>query len=124
MMWKRCDVRLHYFPLLADHKRRLDSKPKVIHRWVTRAVSRPERHADIGVHVATDNVSSRKPPQPVYLVPEPLIDSEEAAAIIKIHPKTLQRLARQKLIRGVRIGTHWRFRASEIEAWYQQKIAN
>lgn len=74
--------------------------------------------------MATDNVSSRKPPQPVYLVPEPLIDSEEAAAIIKIHPKTLQRLARQKLIRGVRIGTHWRFRASEIEAWYQQKIAN
>ena len=54
--------------------------------------------------------------------PEALLNSDEAAAIMNIHPKTLQRLARQRLIRGVRIGTHWRFRASEIEAWYQQNI--
>jgi excisionase family DNA binding protein len=77
-----------------------------------------------GMPMAEQDVTERKPPQSVYCVPEPLIDSEEAAAIIKIHPKTLQRLARQKLIRGVRIGTHWRFRASEIEAWYQQKISS
>ena len=32
--------------------------------------------------------------------PEPLLDSEEAAAIMKIHPKTLQRFARQGRSRG------------------------
>jgi excisionase family DNA binding protein len=65
----------------------------------------------------------RKPPVSSNFVPERLLDSEEAAAIIRIHPKTLQRLARQKIIRGIQIGTHWRFRASEIEAWYQDKLA-
>jgi excisionase family DNA binding protein len=71
-----------------------------------------------------EHVPLRKPPTSVATyVPEPLIDSEEAAAIIKVHPKTLQRLARQKLIKGVQIGTHWRFRASDIEAWYQEKLA-
>jgi excisionase family DNA binding protein len=87
--------------------------------------------------VATDHelpLSIRKPAERVamgaatvavasFSRPEPLLNSDEAAAIMNIHPKTLQRLARQRLIRGVRIGTHWRFRASEIEAWYQQKIA-
>ena len=72
--------------------------------------------------MANENVTERKPPQAAGSVLERLLDSEEAAAIIKIHPKTLQRLARQKHIRGVQIGTHWRFRASEIEAWYQQKL--
>jgi hypothetical protein len=37
-----------------------------------------------------------------------------AAALILIHPKTLQRYARKGLIPGVRVGKLWRFRASEI----------
>ena len=72
--------------------------------------------------MAPEQAIARKAPQSVVTSPERLLDSEEAAAIIKVHPKTLQRLARQKIIRGVQIGTHWRFRASEIEAWYQQKL--
>ena len=44
---------------------------------------------------------SSRPPKlpPLSEVPERLIDSEEAAAIIGIHPKTLQRYARRGLIR-------------------------
>ena len=45
---------------------------------------------------------------------EPLLDSERAAALILIHPKTLQRYARMGLIPGVRVGKLWRFRASDI----------
>lgn len=66
---------------------------------------------------------ARKPPVNEKLVPEPLLDSAEAAAIIKIHPKTLQRLARNGQIRGVQVGRLWRFRGSEIENWIQQKLA-
>lgn len=48
---------------------------------------------------------------------EPLLDSDEAAALLKIHPKTLQRMARRGEIPGIQIGKLWRFRASELSAW-------
>ena len=49
--------------------------------------------------------------------PEPLLDTDEAAAMIKIHPKTLQKLARHGGIRGIRVGKLWRFRVSDIQHW-------
>jgi hypothetical protein len=45
---------------------------------------------------------------------EPLLDSEQAAALIRIHPKTLQRYARTGLVSGLRVGKLWRFRASDL----------
>jgi excisionase family DNA binding protein len=53
---------------------------------------------------------------------EPLLDSEEAAAMLKIHPKTLQRLARSGEISAVQIGKLWRFRASSLNAWLVQRM--
>ena len=50
-------------------------------------------------------------------VPEPLLDTVEAAAVMKIHPKTLQKLARRGNIHGIRVGKLWRFRSSDIQAW-------
>jgi len=52
---------------------------------------------------------------------EPLLDSDEAAALLKIHPKTLQRMARIGEIYGIHIGKLWRFRASDIEKWIRSK---
>ncbi len=57
-------------------------------------------------------------------IPEPLLDTVEAASIMKIHPKTLQKLARSGVIRGIHIGKLWRFRASEIEQWIQRQLAS
>ena len=45
---------------------------------------------------------------------EPLLDSDRAAAIIQVHPKTLQRYARNGIVQGVRVGKLWRFRASDL----------
>ena len=45
---------------------------------------------------------------------EPFLDSEQAAALVRIHPKTLQRLARIGRVHGYRIGKLWRFRASDL----------
>jgi excisionase family DNA binding protein len=56
--------------------------------------------------------------------PEPLIDTEEAAAIIGIHPKTLQKMARRGQIRGVHVGKLWRFRASTIDEWIARELAS
>lgn len=54
---------------------------------------------------------------------EPLLDSDEAAALLKIHPKTLQRMARNGEITGIHIGKLWRFRASDLENWIKGRIA-
>jgi excisionase family DNA binding protein len=54
---------------------------------------------------------------------ERLLDSEEAAALLKIHPKTLQRMARNREIAGVQIGKLWRFRASVLNQWLEEKLA-
>ena len=66
----------------------------------------------------------RKPVTVVRELPEPLLDSDEAASIMKIHPKTLQKLARKGIVRGVHIGKLWRFRASEIEQWIERQLAS
>lgn len=54
---------------------------------------------------------------------EPLLDSDEAAALLKIHPKTLQKLARSGEIDAIQIGKLWRFRASALNRWLE-KIAS
>jgi excisionase family DNA binding protein len=54
---------------------------------------------------------------------ERLLDSDEAASLLKIHPKTLQKLARKGEIIGVQIGKLWRFRASVLNDWLERKLA-
>jgi excisionase family DNA binding protein len=55
---------------------------------------------------------------------EPLLDSNEAAELLKIHPKTLQRMARRGEIPSIQIGKLWRFRSSELNAWARGIIAH
>jgi excisionase family DNA binding protein len=52
---------------------------------------------------------------------ERLLDSDEAAHLLRIHPKTLQRMARNRVINGVQIGKLWRFRASALNEWLSGK---
>ena len=71
-----------------------------------------------------NSVGARKKPPASVLLPEPLIDSEQAAAIIGIHPKTLQKMARAGEIKAVHVGKLWRFRASNIEEWINGRLAS
>jgi excisionase family DNA binding protein len=54
---------------------------------------------------------------------EPLLDSNEAAELLRIHPKTLQRMARKGEIPAIQIGKLWRFSTSSLLLWQQQKLA-
>ena len=54
---------------------------------------------------------------------ERLLDSTEAAALLRIHPKTLQRMARSGRIAGVQIGRLWRFRASVLNSCLTRKAS-
>ena len=56
-----------------------------------------------------------------FCVPEfePLLNSEQAAELLQIHHKTLQKLARRGEIRATHIGKLWRFRVSDLNAWVE-----
>ena len=43
---------------------------------------------------------------------EPLLDSEQTAALVKMHPKALPRYARTGLVASLRVGKQWNFRLS------------
>lgn len=49
------------------------------------------------------------------LAAEPFLNSDQAAAMLRIHPKTLPRLARHGQVIGYRVGKLWRFHASDVE---------
>jgi len=48
---------------------------------------------------------------------EPLLTADEAADHLRIHVKTLQRLAREQRVPCVRMGKYWRFRLSSLDHW-------
>ncbi len=54
---------------------------------------------------------------------EPLLDSHKAAAMLDVHPRTLQRMVQRGQITGVQVGKLWRFRASAIDQWIDRKQA-
>jgi excisionase family DNA binding protein len=71
------------------------------------------------------NPPGKKPPASAGpFTPERLLDSDEAAKIMNVHPKTLQKLARKGIVRGLHVGKLWRFRASTIEDWIQRQLAS
>ena len=45
---------------------------------------------------------------------DPFMNTDEAAAMLGVHPKTLQRLARSGRITAYRVGKLWRFQACDL----------
>jgi hypothetical protein len=44
----------------------------------------------------------------------PLLDSEQAAALVKVLPKSRPRYARTGLVASLRVGKQWHFRAFDL----------
>jgi excisionase family DNA binding protein len=55
---------------------------------------------------------------------ERVLNTEEAAALLQIHPKTLQRMAREGAVPAFRIGDLWRFRASALDEWLRSGVCS
>jgi len=55
---------------------------------------------------------------------EPIWDSTEAARYLRIHPRTLTRMARRAEIPAIHIGKLWRFRKSDLDAWLMGKVSS
>jgi excisionase family DNA binding protein len=52
----------------------------------------------------------------------PIWDSSEAAAYLRIHPRTLTRMARRGEIPSIHIGKLWRFRRTDLDEWLNSKV--
>ena len=58
---------------------------------------------------------------------EPLLDCNEAAKLIPLHPKTIKLWVRDNHRHGIpgkKIGRQWFFRASELDAWWRSVNSN
>ena len=49
-------------------------------------------------------------------------NSIEAAEYLRIHPRTLKRMARNGEIPSIQIGRLWRFRRCDLDAWLTRKV--
>lgn len=52
---------------------------------------------------------------------EEILTLQELAAYIKIAEKTLYGYAQKGIIPGIKIGSVWRFRKSDIDAWLEER---
>jgi excisionase family DNA binding protein len=53
---------------------------------------------------------------------EQLLDVEQAGELLRLHPKTIQRLCREGVLPCVRMGKYWRFRASSLDTYLKAQI--
>jgi excisionase family DNA binding protein len=68
-------------------------------------------------HLPTfDDINGRKGVQTERTF-EPLLDTHEAAKLLRMHPRTLRMKARKGSVPGVQVGRRWRFRASMLDRW-------
>jgi excisionase family DNA binding protein len=85
----------------------------------TQAAENGYQDSPIGKSMSTQpTVGSSATPQ----IFEPLLDSREAAALLHVHYKTLERKARCGEIPGYQIAGRWYFRVSELDAWVRSQL--
>ena len=53
---------------------------------------------------------------------EPLLDSQEVAKLMGVHPETVKRRARTGEIPGIKLGKLWRFRASALDSYVEETM--
>lgn len=52
---------------------------------------------------------------------EPLLDDEQVGTLLGLHPKTVQRFARDGKLPAIRIGKFWRYKASMLSSWIDEQ---
>lgn len=56
------------------------------------------------------------------MVFEPLLTSRQAAPLVCLHYKTLERMARSGLVPATKQGKCWLFRASKLDTWVNEAL--
>ena len=108
-------VRENPAPLLRQHGSRLAVKP---------VSSYPKDEQPESPSLAVPpNRATLCGPVPIDQNPEPFLDCTAAAVVLGgLHPKTVERWAREGRIPAYRYFRRWRFRASELEQWMRSHV--
>ena len=53
---------------------------------------------------------------------EPLLNLEEAASVLGMHWKTLERLARERKVPALKVGKRWKFRLTSLNTWLEHGL--
>lgn len=53
---------------------------------------------------------------------EALLTSREAARVLKIHPKVLERMAKRGEVPALKVGKFWRYHAATLDAWIKSRL--
>ena len=53
---------------------------------------------------------------------EPLLDLHDAATVLGMHEKTLEKKAREKEVPACKVGKRWRFRLSSLNSWLESRL--
>ncbi|WP_396272047.1 helix-turn-helix domain-containing protein [Granulicella arctica] len=83
------------------------------------------RPTEVSSSVATTSERSRHVPAYVMgssIQFEPLLKPAHAALLLGIHAKSLVKMARCQEVPGLRLGKHWRFRASDLNTYVTNKL--
>src|SRR5436309_2507837 len=52
-----------------------------------------------------------------YMTCEPLVTADRAGELLKLHPKTVKKMAQAGVLPAMKIGRVWRFRESSLDEW-------
>ncbi|HEX6478474.1 MAG TPA: helix-turn-helix domain-containing protein [Ktedonobacteraceae bacterium] len=50
-----------------------------------------------------------------------ILDAEEVARLLRVHPRTVKSLASQRKLPGFKVGGQWRFRREAIEEYIRKQ---
>ncbi|HZS79172.1 MAG TPA: helix-turn-helix domain-containing protein [Ktedonobacteraceae bacterium] len=54
-------------------------------------------------------------------MPKEILDAEEVGEMLRIHPRTVIRLANQGELPGFKVGGQWRFKRQDIEDYIEEQ---
>ena len=52
---------------------------------------------------------------------EEILDADEVARLLKVHSRTVKRLASEGVLPGFRVGSQWRFRRESINEYIKRQ---
>ena len=52
---------------------------------------------------------------------EEILDAGEVARLLRVHPRTVKRLASEGILPGFRVGSQWRFRREAINEYIRRQ---
>ena len=54
---------------------------------------------------------------------EALLDTAEVARYLKVHPKTIVNMVERGELKAYKVGRHWRYRKSDIDAYLEERLS-